>query len=271
VKVEKALPRDKDALATGGSALVTGASAGIGLEIARLLAEDGLDLILVARRKERLDQLAAELIESHGIRARVFDEDLSDRHACFRIESRLRQRGAIPDVLVNNAGFGARGRHVELGLERQISMLDVNVVALTLLTRLLLPHMLERGRGTILNVASTAAFQPGPNMAVYYASKAYVVSYSEALAEELRGSKVTVSCLCPGPTETEFREVAGMGDSLLFRLGTMDASRVARTGVSAMRRKKSLAIPGLVNRAGVVATRLAPRLLVRRIVARLQS
>ena len=196
--------------------LITGASSGIGLELARLFAADGSDLILVARREAELQSLADDMAASHGISARVMTEDLSDLSAPQRIVDRLATDELELDVLVNNAGFGLRGPAAELDLQRQLDMLQVNVTALTHLTRLLLPAMIARRRGGVLNVASTAAFQPGPHMAVYYATKAYVLSFSEALAEELGGTGVTVSCLAPGPTATEFADAADMRDTLLF-------------------------------------------------------
>jgi len=195
--------------------LITGASSGIGLELARLFAADGSDLVLVARRRERLEELSHELEQSQGIAAEVLVEDLASAAAPQAIFDRLQSEGRTIDVLVNNAGFGAVGPVVEIGLGRQLEMLQVNVVALAHLTMLFLPGMLQRGRGGVLNVGSTAAFQPGPYMAMYYASKAFVLSFSEALAEELRGTPVRVCCLCPGPTRTEFAAAAHIEDRLL--------------------------------------------------------
>jgi len=172
---------------------------------------------------------------------------------------------------VNNAGFGAHGPVAGIGVGRQLDMIEVNVAALTRLTALLLPGMLERRRGGILNVASTAAFQPGPNSAVYYATKAYVLSFTEALAEEVRGSGVRVSCLAPGPTDTGFAAQAGATGSRLFRRGVMDAGRVARAGHDGLRRGKTLVIPGLRNRALAVGARLSPRILVTKISGYMQS
>ena len=183
----------------------------------------------------------------------------------------LAHRHIDVDVLVNNAGFGAHGPVAGLGVARQLDMIEVNVAALTRLTALLLPRMLERRRGAILNVASTAAFAPGPNQAVYCATKAYVLSFTEALAEEVRGSGVRVCCLAPGATQTEFATQAGMGSTRLFRWGVMDAGRVARAGHDGLRRGRTLVIPGLLNQALAFSVRLSPRILVTKISGYLQA
>jgi short-subunit dehydrogenase len=252
------------------NALITGASSGIGSELARLLAADKCNLILVARSQEKLDQLAAELRRDCGVAVRVLTHDLADPRSPQAIFDALAAEGLTVDVLVNNAGFGAAGPVAELPLERQLDMIRVNVAALTHLTRLFLPGMVERRRGGILNVASTAAFQPGPYMAVYYATKAYVLSFSEALAEELLESGVRVTCLCPGPTATNFAATANVDHKLLFQLGTADAKSVALAGYEALRRGKSLVIPGARNKLGAMSVRFAPRSVVRKIVKRLQ-
>lgn len=251
--------------------LITGASSGIGLELARLFAADGSDLILIARREASLQALADEMAASHGIAATVMAEDLSDPSAPGRITDTLAADSVEVDVLVNNAGFGLRGPAADLDLQRQLDMLQVNVTALTHLTRLLLPPMVARRRGGVLNVASTAAFQPGPHMAVYYATKAYVLSFSEALTEELGGTGVTVSCLAPGPTATEFADTADMRDTLLFRSGTQGADVVAKVGYDGFRRGKAMVIPGLKNRLIALSVRFSPRPLVRKIVKALQA
>jgi uncharacterized protein len=251
------------------TALVTGASAGIGRELARLLAADGHDLVLVARRRDRLEELAADLSRASGVRANALSADLSDPAAPRRLVDELGARGLEIEVLVNNAGFGANGAFVELPAARQLEMVQVNVTALVELTRLLLPAMIARGRGRILNLGSTAGFQPGPFMAVYYASKAFVGSFSEALAEELRGTGVTVTLSCPGPTDTEFGAIAGNDKSRLFGLGAMSAVEVARHAYQALRRGRTVAVPGLRNKAGVQAVRFGPRLAIRRIAAAL--
>lgn len=248
--------------------LVTGASAGIGLELARLFAADGSDLVLVARRQERLAQLARELGERHGVAVEVIAADLADAAAPGQIADALQARGLAVDVLVNNAGFGAGGTFVRIERQRLLDMIQVNIAALTDLTHRLLPDMIERGRGGVLNVGSTAAFQPGPNMAVYFATKAYVLSLSEALADELRGSGVTVSCLAPGATRTEFADVAGLDGARLFRMA-MSAEAVARAGYRGFRRGRLLVVPGVHNWLGAFAVRLMPRWVPRRIAATL--
>src|SRR5580765_8141121 len=198
-------------------AVVTGASSGIGLALSRLLARDGHDLVIVAQHAERLAEVARELTAQCGVRVVEIAADLSEWAAPLEITGELKRHGLTPDVLVNNAGFGLRGMFAELDLGEQLRMVHVNVSALTHLTGLLLPDMIARGRGRVLNVASTAAFQPGPLMAVYYATKAYVLSFSQALAEELRNSGVTVTALCPGATATDFADTAGVGNSNLFK------------------------------------------------------
>ncbi len=252
-------------------ALITGASAGIGRELARLFAADKSNLILVARRREKLDELAAELRRDHGVAVRVLPMDLADSRSPQAIFDALAAEGATVDVLVNNAGFGAAGSVAELSLEKQRDMLQVNVAALTLLTRLFLPGMIQRRSGGILNVGSTAAFQPGPYMAVYYATKAYVVSFSEALAEEVAGSGVRIACLAPGATATEFAAAADLEKSLLFRLGTADSRTVAAAGYRGFRRGRLLTIPGPRNKLLVLAVRFTPRAVIRKIVKRLNS
>ena len=255
-----------------GTALVTGASSGIGLELARLLARDGYHVALLARRAEALREICRELELRMGATSTAIDADLSDPGAPPEIFRRLVAEGLEPDVLVNNAGFGSYGPFAEADPVRELAMLQVNVTALTHLTRLLLPGMLRRKRGAILNVASTAAFQPGPLMAVYYATKAYVLSLSEALANELEGSGVSVTVLCPGPTRTGFQAAAKMKRSrLLDGRRMMDAAAVARAGYEGMRRGRTVVIPGLANRLLAQSIRVAPRKTVTRIVRRLQE
>jgi uncharacterized protein len=255
----------------GETVLITGASSGIGRELARLFAADGASLILVARSEHKLRELADELSEAHGVQTHVMPVDLTHPASPMQLAETLADRQIAVDVLVNNAGFGGHGSVAALGVARQLEMVEVNVAALTRLTALLLPAMLERGSGAILNVASTAAFAPGPNQAVYCATKAYVLSFTEALAEEVRGSGVRVSCLAPGATETGFAAQAGMGGTKLFRSGVMDAGRVAQAGYRGLLRDKTLVIPGLQNRVLAVAARLSPRVLVTRVSGYLQS
>jgi uncharacterized protein len=248
--------------------LITGASGGIGEELARLFAANRHDLVLVARSADKLQSLSAELSRTHGIQARVLTADLAEVAAPPLIFEAL--RGVAIDVLVNNAGFGARGAYAEIDYDLEARMIQVNVTALAHLTRLFLPVMLARRNGKILNVASTAAYVPGPFMAVYYASKAFVLSFSEAIAEETRGKGVTVTALVPGPTETNFAATAGNQNSLLFRTGTvMNAAAVARVGYDGLMAGKRVAIAGLSNKLTVLSTRLAPRTMLAKITRKL--
>lgn len=249
--------------------LVTGASSGIGRELARLFAAERSDLVLVARRREQLEQLAGELTQKHGVQVRVLVHDLADPAAPTAIAEDLAAAGVSVDVLVNNAGFGAVGTVAEIPLQRQLDMLQVNVLALTHLTRLLLPGMLQRRRGGVLNVGSMAGFQPGPHMAVYYATKAYVLSFSEALYGEVASRGLHVTCLAPGATATEFAEAAQASEMALFKFGQMDAVTVARAGYRGFRAGRPLVIPGFGNRLVIGAARLLPRSWVRRIASRL--
>ena len=254
-----------------GTAIVTGASSGIGKELAKLAAAEGYDLILVARRQERLDALARELSVAHGVSARVIPGDLADPGGPKRIVQEIEKEKLDVDVLVNNAGLGVYGRFWKTDLARQLEVIQVNVAALTELTGRILPAMISRRRGRIVNVASTAAFQPGPYMSVYYATKAYVLSFSEALAEELRGTGVTVTALCPGLTTTEFQERAGIEGGLFPAPFVMDAAAVARAGWKAARRGKRVVIPGLGNKLLKEAVRFAPRRIVTKAAHRLQK
>lgn len=249
-------------------ALVTGASGGIGYELARLLAKDRHDLAIVARSGALLDRTARELEADFGVEVRPLPLDLADPQAPDRLYGWVEAGGRPVDVLVNNAGFGSCGPFTATDLGVELGMLQVNVVALTHLTKLIGRSMAGHGRGRILNVASTAAFQPGPWMAVYFASKAYVLSFSEALAEELRGTGVTVTVLAPGPTRTGFQSRAGMEEALIGRGRLMaDARCVAAAGYQGMMAGKRLVIPGLANRAGALFTRFVPRTLLTRIVS----
>ncbi len=250
--------------------LITGASAGIGSDFARLYARRGDALVLVARRTDKLEALAQSLRDEHGVTVHVLTQDLAQVGAAAQLVEQLDGAGLEVDVLVNNAGFGLRGNVVELDNQRQAEMIQLNCTALTELCRLLLPGMQARGRGGILNVGSTAGFQPGPHMAVYYASKAYVLMFSEALHEECRGSGVHVSCLCPGATATEFADVANMNDSLLFRMGTMTSAKVAAIGVAGLDANRAVVIAGLKNWLGAFSLRFTPRFVVRWLVKFLQ-
>ncbi|HVU50393.1 MAG TPA: SDR family oxidoreductase [Polyangia bacterium] len=262
---------DKEKGQAKKTALVTGASSGLGLELARLFAADGHDVVLVARRRPELEALAARLVAERGVQAHVLPADLADAAAPERLVAELERRGLEIEFLVNNAGFGARGPFVGLDLGRQLGMIQVNVAALTSLTRRLLPGMLARKSGRILNLGSTAGFQPGPGMAVYYATKAYVNSFTEALAFELRGTGVTATVSCPGATETEFGQVANNGKSRLFKAGAMAAPPVAAAAYRAMMAGKVSLVHGARNKLLIQSQRLAPRAAVRAIAARLNE
>ncbi len=256
---------------TKKNVLITGASSGIGLELAKLFAQNGFRPILVARRRQKLTQLAQEIESNFHQQAVVLTRDLSRPKAPREIFEALQMQNLPVDILVNNAGFGALGQFVSADTDKIERMIQVNVTALTILTRLFLPGMLKRGYGKILNVASTAAFQPGPEMAVYYATKAFVLNFSEAISYELKNTPVTVTALCPGPTRSEFQSVADMGEALVGRIGLMSAEKVARIGYRALFRGKHVVIPGLLNRSGAWLSRHAPRRWVMVFIQRLQE
>lgn len=249
------------------TALITGASMGLGLELARLFAADRHDVVLVARSADRLRTLADELTLAHGVNARVEAADLTDPAAPRALYDRLAADGVRVDFLVNNAGFGSNGRFVDLDRARELDQVQVNVTALTDLTHLFAKDMVARGFGRVLNVASSAGFQPGPYMAVYYATKAYVVSFSEAVAHELRGTGVTVTAHCPGATATEFAGKAGNDKSRLFKTAVAKASDVAQHGYRAMHAGRVVAIHGPGNKLGAFLLRFSPRALARRAAA----
>jgi short-subunit dehydrogenase len=239
--------------------LVTGASSGIGRELALQFASENCDLVLAARSKDKLEQLAEEIRTKHGRQADVIVSDLSKEGEVRGLFEETERRGLVIDVLVNNAGFGEMGRFAEIPVEQELGMIAVNVAALTHLTRLYLPQMIARKRGRILNVGSTASFQPGPNVAVYFATKAYVLSLSDALGMELRGTGVTVTCLAPGPTRTAFGTHAEMNHTPLFRYAIMDADTVARAGIKALNKGRPLVVPGLVNKLTSLSAKVWPR------------
>lgn len=260
---------------TPSTALITGASGGIGEAIARQLASRGADLILVARSADRLHALAGELSQRHGIRAEVIAADLSCPDAGRTLEAEVAARGLQVDLLVNNAGFGGFSEFARQDPQDIGEMIAVNITALTDLTRRFLPPMLERGRGRVLNVASTAGFVPGPLMAVYYATKAYVLSFSEGVNEELRGTGLSVTALCPGPVDTGFQDAASLHESRLMsgltRLAVVDVDTVARIGVEATLRGQGVAVAGGANRLQVSAFRLLPRSVAARVIAGVQA
>lgn len=251
--------------------LVTGASAGLGEGFAKALATEGANLLLVARRVDKLTRLGALLAERHGVRVEVLAADLAAPGAADRVIEEAKSRGLVIDRLINNAGFGARGAFVELARDEQRRMVTLNCTALMELCHAVLPGMIERKRGGILNVASTAAFQPGPWMAIYYATKAFVLSFSEALHEEVRGAGVKVAALCPGPTRTEFADVAGMSDSALFQRFASDADAVVRDGLAALEANTAVKVSGALNMMMAESIRFTPRGLARRIAGGLQK
>ena len=248
---------------TDGIALITGASAGLGVDFARQLAAKGKRLVLVARRKDRLDALAAELGN-----ARTIEADLSVADATDKLMADLVAQGEHVDLLINNAGFGLTGRFATLDAKRQRQMIDLNCGALVELAHAVLPGMIERKSGAILNVASTAAFQPGPGMAVYFATKAFVLSFSEALHEEVKRDGVIISALCPGPTATEFGQVAGFKPSgasakVLVDMAA-DSPSVVRAGLEGLEKGQAIVVPGLMNKSTAQAHRFFPRSWVRK-------
>lgn len=254
------------------AALVTGASSGIGLELARLFARDGHDLVLVARSETKLAELAQELERAHRVRATVIVADLARPHAAAEVARRLESLGIAVDILVNNAGYGLFGPFAGTPLAAELDMIQVNIVAPTELTKLLLPAMLARRSGKIMNVASTAAFQPGPLMAVYYATKAYVLHFTEALAEELAGTGVVVSALCPGPTRSGFQAAAGLEVSKMIHGRRLPAAAaVARAGYEGLMRGRRVVVPGLANNFLALVVRILPRRAVTAAVHRYQA
>jgi short-subunit dehydrogenase len=253
------------------TALITGASGGIGEDLARLFAADGHNLVLVARSRDKLARLSEELSGKHSVTARVVVSDLARAEAPQEIFDELQRDGVHVDALINNAGFGSYGLFAETDLRRELELLQVNVVALTHLTKLFLPAMLERRRGYVMNVASTAAFQPGPLMAVYYASKAYVLNFSEALSNETEGTGVFVSALCPGPTQTGFVAAAGMERSKLFDRAIMDSRTVAEAGYRGLLAGRRVVIPGFKNSLMARTVGLFPRGVVMNVVRGIQE
>jgi hypothetical protein len=248
--------------------LVTGASSGIGLELARCFAADHANLVLVARNGAAMEILASELRDRHQVSVEVFVADLVQPDSPQYIFDHLQGRGVAVDVLVNNAGFGLHGSFSHLPLTHQLEIIRVNNLALVALTGLFLPEMIRRQWGGILNVGSVAGFLPGPGMAIYYASKAFVQSFSEALHEELRGTGVRVTNLCPGPTESNFSRVARRYQTRELQAAKMSAAAVARAGHNAFRKGRCICVPGATNRVLAQLPRWLPRVVVRRGVQR---
>lgn len=256
----------------GQIALVTGASGGIGYELARVFSSEGYDLVLTARSESQLLAVADELQRLHGTTSTIIPADLSAPGAAEELWGNVMKASGAPAVLVNNAGFAVFGPFATTDIHSELDMMQLNMVALTHLTKCFVSEALARRSGRILNVASTAAFQPGPLMAVYYATKAYVLSFSEALAEELRGTGVTATVLCPGLTASGFQSRAAMEDSKLVKDKKIaDPAEVARTGYEGLLRGSTVVIPGFRNKAFVQAIRLTPRRLATRAVKLLQE
>jgi short-subunit dehydrogenase len=254
------------------TALITGASVGIGYELAKVCAKNGHNVVLVARNQPQLERVAAEIESGGKVKARVLVKDLAQPDASREIFDELMNEGVQVEVLINNAGFGNHGKFAETELDADLRLLQVNIVALTALTKLFLREMLTRGRGRVLNVASTAAFLPGPFMATYYASKAYVLHFSEAVAREVAGRGVSVTALCPGPVNTEFQKRAGITGSRLFKDGAaMDPAKVALAGYRGMMHGRRVVIPGVTNNLMMESIRLVPRRLATFIAGKLNE
>ncbi len=253
------------------TALITGASAGLGAELAWLFAAAKHDVVLVARRQDKLDALAKDIQAKHEVKAHVLAEDLAKPGAAARIASALEKLGIDIEFLVNNAGFGGTGAFAERELGREMEMVQVNIVALLELTHLLLPAMIARKSGRVLNIGSTAGFVPGAFMAVYYASKAFVNSFTEALSVELAGTGVTATVSCPGATATEFAQVAGNDKTPLFKSRVMGAREVAEDAYHAMMRGEAMSVAGFMNKVRIASLRLAPRGMARNVAANLNK
>jgi short-subunit dehydrogenase len=256
------------------TALITGASTGIGYALSKCFAADRHNLILIARQEQRLRQVAGELSGQFGISVRVIAADLAKPGSPQQIADEVRKDALPVEYLVNNAGFGLGGKFAETDLSVELAMMQVNMSALVHLTKLFLPDMLARKSGKIMNVASTAAFQPGPLMAVYYATKAFVLSFSEAIANELSGTGVTVTALCPGPTQSEFQQRAHIEHTRLIKgkfMGLMTSEAVARSGYQGLMHGKRVVIPGLINKIGVQSVRVSPRRVTTQVARMLQE
>lgn len=259
----KAQPKPEPQAPSRKTALVTGASSGIGAEFARQLAAGGYAVVLVARRKDRLDKLASEIRKDPGVAVEVIEADLSSPAGVSAVQDRI-ARGDV-GMLVNNAGFATNGPFADLPLDRELEEIDLNVRALTQLSHAALQHMKEKKRGTIINVASTGAYQPIPYMSTYAATKAYVLSFSEGLHEEAKAYGVTVTCLCPGGTRTEFQQVANVDESSLPRIGWMTVGPVVKHALKAAKSGSAIAVPGTVNKLTANLPRFTPRFAARKI------
>lgn len=245
------------------TALITGASGGIGIELARVHAANGDNLVLVARSKDKLEALKLELEKQSGISVYIISKDISETDAPKAVYDEIKAQKIEIDYLINNAGFGDFGFFDECNWDKQLQMINLNIIALTYLTRLFLPHMMNNKFGKILNVASTAAFQPGPTMSVYFATKAFVLSFSEAIANELKGTGVTVTVLCPGPTSSGFKAAAALEESNLFKGNQIATSKeVAAFGYKKMMTGEIVVIHGFINNIMAQAIRFAPRNII---------
>jgi len=253
------------------TALITGATVGIGYELAKLFAGDNYSLVLVARNENMLNDRKHELEKEFNVQVTVIPKDLGKPGAADEIYQQLAKDGIIVNTLVNNAGFGLLGNFAELDCQQQMNMIDLNITSLTALCKLFVQDMIQRDRGNIMNVASTAAFQPGPGMAVYYATKAYVLHFTEALAYELKGTGIKACVLCPGPTATEFQERAGFENPMLMKGHVMSAAAVATVGYHGLRRGKTIIIPGFMNKLLAYSVRFTPRKIIVAIVGWLQQ
>lgn len=253
-----------------GTVLITGASQGIGAEFAKLFAKDNYDLVLVARNKDKLTQFARELQEKNEVFIKILIYDLSTPSSARKIFDDVDKEGIEIDILINNAGFATHGEFISTDYDEELGEIEVNITALTLLTKLFLPQMKKRKAGKILNVASTAAFLPGPFMAVYYASKAYVLSFSESLQEELKGTGITLTILAPGPTKTGFASRANVEKSRIFSHGLLNPTMVAKLGYDGLMRGEYIIFPGLKNKLASIVGRVFPHSFLGKIIGRLQ-
>ena len=248
------------------TALITGASSGIGKEFAVQLASEGYDLVLVARRADRLEALGAELTAKHSVSCTAIPLNLAEHDACERLMNALEEKGLGVDLCINNAGFGQKGKYHEVELDRQLAMIDVNCRAVADLTHRMINHMLTERKETaegLINLASVAAWQPGPWMSVYFASKAFVLHFSEAVYEDVKGQGLTVTALCPGGTHTEFGDIADMADAISFKFGAMTPPPVVKAALSGFRAKQAVVVPGLFNKLAALFSRFGTRAMRR--------
>jgi len=253
------------------SVLITGASSGIGYEFAKIYAKNGYNLVITARRQENLENIREEL-ESYSVKIETIALDLSKEGAAKKLYENVKEKGIVIDTLINNAGFGLYGNFIETDVDREAEMIDLNIKSLVILTKLFLKDMIAIDKGEILNVASIAAFQPGPLMSVYYASKSFVLSFSEAVRNEIRKTNVNISVLCPGPTATEFERSANLGKSTLFtRIKVMTPEKVALIGYKGLQKKKSIIITGKINSTLIFLNRFVPREVIVNVARKLQE